>query len=162
MIRRLLRLAADERGNSLVEVGFIAPILATFLIGMADISRAVAERLHLEQAAQRTIEKVMNGQATSYATLDAEAAAAAGTPVVAADVTVTYWLECNGVSQMQSRATMVANFALTCPVGQTFARYLTVEIRKNFTPMFGTRFFPGANPDGTFTLTGEAGLRVQQ
>ena len=162
MMSRLFRLAADSRGNSVVELALVAPVLVTFLVGMVDISRAVAERLHLEQASQRTIEKVMNGQASDFTTLNAEAAAAAGAPVVANDVTVTFWLECNGTSMMQSRATMVADFNQSCPSGQSYARYLTIEVEKDFRPTFSTRFFPGANSDGTFTITGEAGLRVQQ
>ena len=42
-----------------------------------------------------------------------------------------------------------------------FARYVTVSVQKNFTPLFGTRFFPGANSDGTFTLRSTAGVRIQ-
>jgi hypothetical protein len=68
-------------------------------------------------------------------------------------VTVDFWLECNG--------TRTATYETNCAANQTYARYVTVSIDKAFTPMFGTRFFPGANANGTFTLTGEAGLRTQ-
>lgn len=153
MTQFIRSLARDERGASIIEMAMVMPVLATLLVGMVDISRAYSSRLQLEQAAQRSIEKVMQYQASSstYATLYSEAAAAAGVPV--SDVTVDYWLECNG-----ARA---ANYESSCTPGQAYARYVTVEIEKNFTPMFGTRFFPGANNDGTFTLNGEAGLRTQ-
>lgn len=153
MIRRFLSLARDERGASIIEMAMVTPVLATLLIGMVDISRAYAAKLQLEQAAQRSIEKVMQYQtgASTYSTLYTEAADAAGVPVT--DVTVDYWLECNG-----ARA---ANYTDSCSPGQTYARYVSVAVDKDFQPMFGTRFFPGANPDGTFTITGEAGLRTQ-
>ena len=153
MIKRLRSLARDERGASIIEMAMVTPVLATLLIGMVDISRAYAAKLQLEQAAQRSIEKVMQYQtgASTYSTLYSEAATAAGVPV--ADVTVDFWLECNS-----ARA---GNYDGTCSSGQTYARYVSVAVDKDFQPMFGTRFFPGANSDGTFTITGEAGLRTQ-
>ena len=153
MMHFIRSLARNERGASIIEMAMVMPVLATLLVGMVDISRAYSARLQLEQAAQRAIEKVMQYQASSstYATLYSEAAAAAG--VREADVEVDYWLECNGIR--------AADYDGACPSGQTYARYLTVAIDKKFTPMFGTRFFPGANNDGTYTLNGEAGLRTQ-
>ena len=55
----------------------------------------------LEQATQRAIEKVFNNQtqSTSYNTLKSEAVSAASagfTEVTASDVTIDYWLECDG------------------------------------------------------------------
>ena len=156
MMRRFTSLFTNERGNSVVELGLVAPILATFLVGMADISRAVAERLSLEQAAQRSIERVMQEQETSttFANLAADAAANAG--VSTSNVTVTPWLECNGTTT----ATGSAYYTTTCTTGQTEMGFVKVVVTKDFTPLFGTRFFPGANSNGTVTLTGEAGLRI--
>jgi len=153
MMRRTPSLIRDERGASIIEMAMVMPVLATLLVGMVDISRAYSAKLQLEQAAQRSIEKVMQYQATSstYGTLYTEAATAAGVPV--SDVTVDYWLECDG-----ARA---ADYNSSCTTGQTYARYISVSIDKAFAPMFGTRFFPGANSDGTYTITGEAGLRTQ-
>lgn len=153
MMRRLRSLARDERGASIIEMAMVAPVLATLLVGMVDISRAYSAKLQLEQAAQRSIEKVQQYQTgeSTYATLYTEAATAAGVRVQ--DVTVDYWLECNG-----GRA---ADYNTSCTSGQTYARYISVSIDKDYRPMFGTRFFPGANADGTYTITGEAGLRTQ-
>lgn len=156
-MRRLACILADRRGNSVVELGLMAPILTAFLVGMVDISQAVAERLRLEQAAQRSIERVMQEQETSstFANLAADAAAGAGVP--AANVTVTPWLECNGAT-VASGSDYYNTF---CTAGQAKAGYVKVVITKTFTPLFGTRFFPGANTNGTVTLTGEAGIRIQ-
>lgn len=153
MTRLHRSLARDERGASLIELALVAPVFASMLVGMVDISRAYSAKLQLEQAAQRSIEKVQQYQTTTstYATLQSEAATAANVATTA--VTVDPWLECNGVRQ--------ASYTGVCPNGQVYTRYITVSIVKKFTPMFGTRYFPNANSDGTYTLTGTAGLRTQ-
>lgn len=152
-------LFADERGTSLIELGLALPIFAALLTGMVDISRAYSEKLQLEQAAQRAIERVMNRQmaTTSYNTLKTEAADQAD--VDQSDVTVDYWLECNGTRQ--GDGTPGNGYDASCSPGQIQARYLTVEVQKDFLPIFGTKYFPGANSDGTYTITSEAGIRTQ-
>lgn len=153
MIRMFKTLARDEQGTSLIEMAMVAPVLGSMLLGMVDISRAYSAKLQLEQAAYRSIEKVQQYRTTTdtYTTLQAEAASAAGVATTA--VTVDPWLECNGVRQ--------TTYTGVCPSGQVPTRYITVSIQKMFTPMFGSRFFPGANSNGTYTLTGRAGLRTQ-
>ena len=163
MSRDLFKLARDERGTSIIELALIAPLLAALVIGMTDISLAVSEKLELEQAAQRSIEKAMQGmqgdESTGiFAGLKAEAAAAAGVPE--SNVTVRYWLECNGVSQNTNPTTMVADYEKVCPSTQVYSRHLNVSVTKTYTPHFRVRWL-GSNTDGTFTLAGEAGLRVQ-
>lgn len=153
MMHKLRNLAADERGTSLIEMALATPIFAALLMGMVDLSRAYSEKLQLEQASQRAIERVMNRQmnSTSYNTLKLEAMAAAG--VAATDVTVDFWLECNGTRQ--------ASYDTSCSSGQIQARYINVAVQKKFTPVFGTKYFPGANADGTFTVKADAGIRTQ-
>ena len=159
MIQQLRKLSGDDRGAALIEMALATPILAACLMGMVDLSRAYSERLQLEQATQRAIEKVFNNQtqSTSYNTLKNEAVSAAQdagyTSVTAADVTIDYWLECNGTRQ--------ADYDTNCTDGQVYARYINVAIQKKFQPFFGTKYFPGANSDGTFTLKADAGIRTQ-
>lgn len=159
MMQKLRNLFADDRGTSLIELALATPILAAVLMGMVDLSRAYSERLQLEQATQRAIEKVFNNQtqSTSYNTLKAEAVSAAQdagyTSVTATDVTIDYWLECDGARQ--------ASYDTPCADGQLYARYLNIAIQKKFVPHFGTQYFPGANSDGTFTLRSDAGIRTQ-
>lgn len=135
-----------------MELALAAPILATMLIGMVDIGRGYSMKLQLEQAAQRAIEKVMNGQAdrSSVAALKTEAATTAGVAETA--VTVDFWLECNG--------TRAGSYDSTCADGTVSRRYLTVQITKAFNPMFSTRWL-GANSDGSFTVVGKTGVRTQ-
>jgi Flp pilus assembly protein TadG len=159
MIRHLRELCRDTRGHSFLELGFALPIMASLLIGAVDISRGVSEKLATEQAAQRTIEllQLKDFVYTDRATYQAEAAAAAG--VASSAVTVNAWLQCNGTIQTPMDQ---AHYDGTCSnSSDIMARYVTVEIQKTFTPMFGTKYFPGANVNGTFTLKAKAGVRVQ-
>ncbi|MFL6793848.1 MAG: TadE/TadG family type IV pilus assembly protein [Sphingomicrobium sp.] len=159
MIRHIEHIAHDERGASLIEMALALPVLSGLLIGMVDMSRAYSAKLQLEQAAYRAIEKVQqyNTTASTYNTLKSEAASAATAAgfanVTDSNVTIDFWLECNG-----ARA---ANYDSVCPGGQTYARWVTVDINAGFTPMFASRRWPGANSDGSFTLHGKAGLRTQ-
>lgn len=159
-MKRLSHLVSDERGTSVIELALVAPILASLVIGMSDLSRAYSAKLQLEQAAQRSIEKAMNGkkETTLYETLKAEAVAAAAVDESA--VEVRYWLECDGVSQNTSPSTMAADYEIVCADGATIARYVNVRIEKTYSPMFSMKWL-GSNPDGSFTLVGEAGIRVQ-
>ena len=145
-------LRRDHRGTAVMELALVAPIFATMLIGMVDIGRGYSMKLQLEQAAQRSIEKVMNGQADrgSAAALKTEAATVAA--VAESAVTVDFWLECDSARQ--------SNYDSTCSTGAVSRRYLTVQITKIFTPMFATKWL-GANSDGTFTVIGKTGVRTQ-
>lgn len=150
---RFTSLARDERGASIIELAMVAPVLASLLIGMVDLSRAYSYKLKLEQAAQRAIEKVQSYQTTksTYGTLQSEAAAAAGVPT--SNVTIDYWLECDG--------TRAASYDSVCTGSQTYARWITVTVQGTFTPMFRSKYYPRANSDGTFTVTGKTGMRTQ-
>ena len=148
----LSRLAGDRRGAAVIELAIAAPIFAGLLVGMVDLGRAYSTKLQLEQASQRAIEKVMNGQAdtTTAAALTNEAAATAVVPV--SQVTVDYWLECDG--------TRASNYSSSCTATQVSRRYMTVQISKDFNPMFNVRW-AGSNTDGSFTLLGKTGVRIQ-
>ena len=155
----LRTLARDERGASIIEMAMAMPILASLLIGMVDMSRAYSAKLQLEQSAYRAIEKVQqyNTTASTYDTLKAEAATAAVaagfTGVTTSNVTIDFWLECDG--------TRAADYTSVCPANQTFARWVKLDIIATFSPLFSSRHWPGGNSDGTFTLHGKAGLRTQ-
>ena len=150
MIRNLL---TCERGNSVVELALAAPFIAALLIGMVDISRGVSAKLKVVQAAQRTVEKVQRTgfQFSDIGPLQTETQTAAGPGATA---TVTAWLECG---------TSTTRLAWTgsCSSGQAYSRHMDVTVNKPFTPLFGSRFYPGANSNGTFTVRARGGVRVQ-
>lgn len=159
-MRRTFNLIRDDRGTSLIEMALLVPFLTSMVIGMIDVSRGYSAKLQLEQAAQRAIEKAMNNEkdTTMYQTLRAEAASAA--EVEASAVQVRYWLECNGVSQNTNPSTMDADYEKKCDNGVAYARYVSVQITKAYEPMFRVKML-GSNADGTFTLVGKSGIRVQ-
>jgi len=155
-MRLLQRLVAEENGASVIELALVAPVFASMLVGMVDLSRAYSAKLQLEQAAQRSIEKVQQYQTTSntFSTLQTEASnAATAAGFTSPTVTVDYWLECDGARQ--------SDYDSHCSTGQSYGRWVTVDIAGKYTPMFASRHWPGANSDGTFTLHGKAGLRTQ-
>jgi len=163
MMRFLAQLRRDERGASILEMALTAPFLAAMVIGMVDISRGYNAKLELEQFAQRAVEKAMQGMQgdesqSIFQGLQTETAAAAGVPTN--KVEIRYWLECNGVKQNTNVATQAADYEKKCPDGQVYSRHLNVRIEKKYYPMFETKFL-GSNPDGSFDLIGESGLRVQ-
>jgi len=155
-MRLCRQIFADQGGASVIELALVAPIFASMLIGMVDLSRAYSAKLQLEQAAQRSIEKVQQYQTSSntFSTLSTEASSAAtAAGFTSPVVTVDFWLECDGTRQ--------TDYNTHCSTGQTYGRWVTVDIAATYSPMFASRHWPGANADGTFTLHGKAGLRTQ-
>jgi Flp pilus assembly protein TadG len=158
MAGKLLSLRRDERGTSIIEFAFVAPILALFVMGLVDLSRGVAARASLDQAAYRTLERVTIGGSaaaaqTDYSYLATEAATAAGVPVT--NVTVDNWLECNGTRQ--------TDYDSTCPTGQMSSRYVQITIRSSFTPTFsygplGRSFYQNVN--GSVAITAVHAVRI--
>src|SRR5690349_12360516 len=127
MMRFLRKLARNRSGTATIELALCAPILATMVIGVSDISIAYGKKLELEQAAQRAMEKVMQttGEDTPEDTIKKEAVCQYnGTdsggvcltaPITADNVTVTYSLKCDGT---------VKNYSEDCTTGQTEIRYI--------------------------------------
>ena len=150
MIRKLKALARDARGTAVVELAIVAPMIALLTVGIVDMSNGFSRKLKIEQAAQRSIEKIMNTSAsdTIENTLAAEAADQADVPL--ANVTVTYRLECDGA----------ATDAAECTEDQVTSQWITVTVVDQYEPLF-SRHFAGINGDGTYHLSATAGVRIQ-
>jgi len=146
-----MSLAKQERGTATVELGLVAPILATLLIGVVDLTTAYNRKLTLEQATQRGIEKIM--QTTTNKTVDEniveEAAAAAG--IDEDQVDLEYWLECDGVAK--------SDYSMDCDPDEVEARYLTLSITEQFTPMFPLAKLGFTH--SSFTISAESGIRTR-
>ncbi|MEA1071555.1 TadE/TadG family type IV pilus assembly protein [Sphingomonas sp. LY29] len=152
MKRFLSSLRNDRRGVATIELAIMAPVLATMIVGVVDLSNAFGRKLALEQATQRAVEKVMQTtlEATAEDVIKGEAAAQAGIDTSA--VTVTYQLECNEVKQ--------ALYSSECAATERESRYLLVTANDKYTPMFPVKFL-GINADGTYHLSSTSGLRTQ-
>ena len=150
MMNWLKRLRRDNRGAAVVELAIVSPMIALLTVGIVDMSNGFSRKLKIEQAAQRSIEKIMNTSAsdTIENTLAAEAAAQANVPID--NVDVAYRLECDGV----------VTEAVECPEEQDTSQWISVTVIDKYQPMF-TRHFGGINGDGTYHLSATAGVRIQ-
>jgi Flp pilus assembly protein TadG len=161
---RLKSLVRDERGASLIEFGFLAPVLALMSMGIADLSRALSDRFSIQSAVNRSIELLQahpvaiaatatntSGNSTSsscgnYCFVQTEAQTAAGT---GATVTLTTWHECQDAAENTSMVSFDADCAgSTTSVG----RYVRVKVDKTFRGGFFI---------GTIPMSTSGAVRVQ-
>lgn len=148
-------LVRDCRGVGIMELALITPVLAVMLIGIVDLSRGLAARASLAQAAYRTLERVtVGGAQNDYTYLQAEAAEAAR--VTPDRVTVEKWLECDGERQ--------ADYNAVCAPEKMISRYVQITIRSTYQPSF--RYGPlsqtfGQTADGSVPITAVAAVRVR-
>jgi Flp pilus assembly protein TadG len=152
-MRRPARLAwRDAHGVSTVELALIIPILMVVMAGSIDVARLISTKLRLQQAAERSAELASAGQVggTAFTSLQTEAATAANVP--ATQVTVTYWLECDGTAQ--------TSFDGTCSSGQQVARFASISIASSYKPSFSW-LLHSTGGDGSIAVTGRASVRVQ-
>lgn len=152
MKRLFKKLARDNRGVAVIELAFVAPVLAVMVVGVIDMSNSFSRKLKLEQAAQRSLEMVMHttGDTTAESAIESEVMDEAG--VGADQVLVERLLECDGVA--------VADVSLNCDVGEIEARYFRVTIEDTYEPMFPLHF-AGVNDDGVYEIRAVAGMRVK-
>jgi Flp pilus assembly protein TadG len=144
----------DESGTSLIEFALFAPILAVMVMGISDVAMGYADKLELEAAAYRALEKVaVRTTQSDFTTLRAEAAAEAG--VAQSAVVVDTWRECDRVRQTDITA--------PCAAGTDTARYVSVSISSSYTPTFDygplARSFGGT--DGVVPISAFAAVRMQ-
>jgi hypothetical protein len=133
------------------------------LFAIVDLGKGFNEKLVLEQVAQRSIEKAMQGvqadpQTGIFATLKSEAAAEAR--IDASAVVVKYWLECNGVSQFTTYAKMDDDYKKVCGQGVQYSRFIQISLEKAYTPTFNMPWL-NTNAQGKVIVKARAGLRVQ-
>ena len=150
MIALARRLLLQDRGTATIELALIAPVLASMIIGVIDMTTAFNRKLELEQGVQRAIERVMQttGDKTPEDTIKDEVAEAAG--VEEDQVVVTYTLTCSGTA---------TPFDQQCAPGQAEVRYMNVVATDTFTPMIPLAAL-GMQKDH-MTLTVESGVRTK-
>jgi len=162
-VRFVKALRDNERGAAVVELALSVPFLAALVIGMTDMTRGYSMKLQMEQAAQRTIEKVeqQKSVANSYntaITTEATSAMTAAGYSTGNTITPDSWVECSSNGTTWTRKT---NFTDACGSTEMTARYVKVTISRSFSPMFASRHWPGADANGRITVTGTAEVRVQ-
>ena len=145
-------LARSVRATSTVELALISPILAVTLAGAVDCARLVSAKLSLQQAAERTAELATAGNVGSAAFTSLQSEAATAANVATANVTVTYWLECDGVRQTL--------FDGTCATGQQVGRFASISITSSYKPSFAW-LLRSSSTNGTIPISASASVRVQ-
>lgn len=152
----------DERGVSVIELAFLAPILCFMMLGMSDLARGYTRKMALEQAVHRALEKAAVGTVqTDYTFLKTEVKNALP-DVVLANVTVDTWLMCD--------TTKMPNFQDVCGARadgqpQEISRYVKLKVIDRWDPMFnyaalGRKLFK-TGTDGKVQLSVDTSLRVQ-
>ena len=173
-ILKRFKLWVSERGAAIIELALIAPVLATFIAGIVDMSNAFSTKLGLEQGVQRAIERIEQTTAndtventlTTEVVCQVDGTNSDGTckssPITSSNVTVTFRLDCTtsgGVVTTQT-STVPATFdTYTCASGSTSARYIQATVTENYTPLFPIHFY-SINADGTYHLSATAGMRT--
>lgn len=151
----LHRALRDRKGTSAIEFALLAPTLAVLATGIADFSMGLTRKFEIEQASYRALELMSAGSIqTDYSYIRTEAANAAGEPLE--NVTVSYWLECDGIRQQ--------DFNAACPDEQQTARFVQVAIVSDYEPIIGygpVLTMMDANAQGEVRLTARSTLRVQ-
>lgn len=178
MMKRFMRiLARHEGGAAVIELALISPILALTIVGIVDISNAFSRKLALEQGAQRAIEKIMQTTEddTVEGTLKTEAVCQVNgmnadktcktTPISAANVTVTWMLECRNssgaITGSQTSTDADAFDLLSCTAVDRPSRYIKVAVTDKYTPMFPIHFGAINSGDKKYHLSATAGMRTQ-
>lgn len=162
MTRRFITLWREDRGAAIIELAFVAPVIALMTVGVVDLSNGFGAKLRLEQAAQRSIEKVMQttGVTSVESTIVNEAicqfngtnpdGSCQTAPITSANVTVTNRLECNGVLSADD----------DCEDSEIESRWIQVAIWSEYEPLFPIQF-SGIDAGGKYRIEARAGMRTE-
>ncbi|HEY6868872.1 MAG TPA: TadE/TadG family type IV pilus assembly protein [Novosphingobium sp.] len=128
MRKTLAQLLADRSGTSVIELGMVAPVLTLMATGTTDVAMGFAQQLRDQQAADRAIAYAQMATLANISSTQLQAVAASAAGLATGQVTVTLWLECNGLQQ--------SSFTGTCATGSP-ARYVSEAVNDAYTPTFG-------------------------
>jgi Flp pilus assembly pilin Flp len=147
------RLCRDCRGASVVETALLLPVLLALMAGSSDLAMGVWTKMQTQQAADRAMEYATVAGLEKLSTTDIQSEAATAARVATNKVTVTKWLECDGVTQ--------ASFDAGCADGQVVGRYVSVRISNSYTLMMAPLLPARVAPGGSIAFQGFSSLRLQ-
>lgn len=162
MMTFLQQMRRDQRGVAAIELALAVPILATLIMGAADVGSAFSRKLSLEQGAQRAVEKVM--QTTELAnvqnTIAGEVAVQAD--VDASQVSVTFPRYC-GKRKMLDPERDADGFASgePCAASEKEAHYILIEVTDEYDPMFPALGMGTKLANGNYLVDAKAGMRTK-
>jgi Flp pilus assembly protein TadG len=125
LTQRLLRVAADQRGTTVIETALVVPVLACMALGAYDASQIVSRQHELQNGAADAEQIVLAaaGAATSTTTMKQVLSNTLGIPLANIDVDQLY--RCNNTTTLQTT---------TCTSGSWEADYVRVTFRTSYTP----------------------------
>jgi Flp pilus assembly protein TadG len=125
----LKRLAADRRGNLMIEFALALPILFLLLVGLLDLGRFSLQKSAMLQGAR---EGAQYGIMASDDTANINTTAQNATGLTGVTATNTVFCECS------SAAGTTVSCGATCTGGATLKKYITVNTSANFTSVLGS------------------------
>ena len=149
----LAALGRNERGSSVVETAIIMPTLLMLMGGASDLAMGSWAKMQTQQATARSVELANVGGLERLSVDDLKAEAASAAKVSTGQVTVTRWLECDGVTQTL--------FEGSCAEGQIVGRYVSVRIDNSYKPILGPLLPVKLAADGKMHFRGFSSLRLQ-
>ncbi len=123
------RLAADRRGNLMIEFTLALPILFLLLVGLLDLGRFSLQKSAMLQGAR---EGAQYGIIASTDTANINTTAQNSTGMSGVTATNTVFCECSSAP-----GTTVA-CTTTCSGGATLKKYITVTTSSSFTSVLGS------------------------
>ena len=161
-MRKIASLYSDEGGASIIEMALILPVFTTMLHrdgrhqprlfrrSCSSSNRATARSRRCSNIRRpKTPTRRLKNEAVSAAN------AAGFTDVTTSNVTVDYWLECDGVRQGNGTPG-TATIRPARAASGTAAGSMS-SLTHKFKPLFASNIWPGSNTDGTYTLHGQRG-----
>lgn len=169
-MNRLIKLWREDRGAAIIELAIVAPVIALMTVGVVDLSNGFGTKLKIEQAAQRSVEKVM--QTTGVTNVESTIATEAicqfnGTldngdcktaPLTADNVTVVHSLYCKEEDAAEEDAELEADG--DCEEDEVGSRWIKVTVWTEYTPLFPLHF-TGIDANGKYRIEASAGMRTE-
>lgn len=139
------KLIGNQSGVALVELAFVAPMMAMMAVGTIDYSLLVMSKLSVEGAARDGAAYAVNHgySSSSIANVVTSAGRSASyLSAVTADPAPTRWYGC---ANANSGVVVTTNATDVCANGQTAGTYVTVSARGTYTylvpwPTFGSTY----------------------
>ena len=144
------KVAKDARGNATLELAFAMPILLTMALASLDATMGFLHRMKVQQYAQVGADYVYSKMEDTPVAAVVQAEVVLATGVSAKDVTVTEWVECNGVPTKLPKC---------LKAGDVESIYMKIEVKDSYTPILT---IPGyANYVKNFESTGSVTVQTK-
>lgn len=147
----LRRLLVASEGNGLIELAVVMPVLTMMVLGLTDAARAYILKVHIEQVARTGGEYAVASKDRIPDPSEIQSQLASDSGLPQSDITVTRWLECDGVSEGD------VDYCATS--SEQPAQYIAIDVTDTFEPVFG--LIDWGEGDSARRVTGHQTVRVR-